>query len=102
MKFAMAAAVFPMRFLHRLADPAQVDFLVRGALGLPGKRYPFSMSYDRIGAAEIVLGRSTKSESRLRRSAIIYAALCRSLKRNGFHVIADAIDVLTDLTRTVS
>ena len=38
----------------------KIDFLVRGALGLPGKRYPFSTSYDRIGAAEIILAEARR------------------------------------------
>src|SRR5580658_6020744 len=53
------------RFLHADFSTASLvfhkaDFLVRGALGLPGKSYPFSMSYDRIGAAEIVLAEARR------------------------------------------
>ena len=33
----------------------KLDFLVRGALGLSGNCYPFSMSYDRIGAEQTIL-----------------------------------------------
>ncbi len=76
----------------------KVDFLVRGALGLPGKRYPFSTSYDRIGAAEIILTEAQRIKADfvvLPSFMLHYAA---PLKRSGFRVIADAIDVLTDLT----
>jgi len=76
----------------------KVDFLVRGALGLPGKRYPFSTSYDRIGAAEIVLAeaRRVRADFVILPSFMLHYAA--PLKSNGFRVIADAIDVLTDLT----
>ncbi len=76
----------------------KVDFLVRGALGLPSKRYPFSTSYDRIGAAEIVLAEAQRVKADfvvLPSFMLHYAA---PLKSNGFRVIADAIDVLTELT----
>jgi glycosyltransferase involved in cell wall biosynthesis len=76
----------------------KVDFLLRGALGLPGKRYPFSMSYDRIGAAEIILAEARRVEADfviLPSFMLHYAA---PLKNSGFGVIADAIDVLTELT----
>lgn len=76
----------------------KVDFLVRGALGLPGRRYPFSTSYDRIGAAEIILAEARRVEADfvvLPSFMLHYAA---SLKRNGVRVVADAIDVLTELT----
>ena len=76
----------------------KADFLFHGALGLPAKRYPFSMSYDRIGAGQIILAEA----QRLRADFVVlpsfmlhYAAV---LKRQGFRVIADAIDVLTELT----
>lgn len=76
----------------------KVDFLVRGALGIPGKCYPFSTSYDRIGAAEVILAeaRRVKADFVILPSFLLhYAAL---LKSGGFRVIADAIDVLTALT----
>jgi len=76
----------------------KADFLVRGALGLPGKRYPFSMSYDRIGGAEIVLSeaRRVKADFVILPSFMLHYAA--PLKSGGFRVIADAIDVLTELT----
>lgn len=76
----------------------KVDFLVRGAFGLPGKRYPFSTSYDRIGAAEIVLAeaRRVKADFVVLPSFMLHYAA--PLKSSGFRVIADAIDVLTELT----
>jgi glycosyltransferase involved in cell wall biosynthesis len=76
----------------------KADFLLRGALGLPGKRYPFSMSYDRIGAAEIVLAEARRVQADfviLPSFMLHYAA---ALKRSKFRVIADAIDVLTQLS----
>ena len=76
----------------------KVDFFVRGALGIPGMRYPFSTSYDRIGAAEIILAeaRRVKADFVILPSFMLhYAAL---LKSSECRVIADAIDVLTELT----
>jgi glycosyltransferase involved in cell wall biosynthesis len=76
----------------------KADFLARGALGLPGNRYPFSMSYDRIGAAEIVLAEARRVQADfviLPSFMLHYAAV---LKRSKFRVIADAIDVLTELS----
>jgi glycosyltransferase involved in cell wall biosynthesis len=76
----------------------KIDFLVRGALGLPGSSYPFSMSYDRIGAEEIILAEAKRIEADfvvLPSFMLHYAA---RLAKDGFRVIADAIDVLTDLT----
>lgn len=76
----------------------KIDFLVRGGLGLPGKRYPFSTSYDRIGAAEIILveARRMKADFVVLPSFMLHYAA--PLKSSGFRVIADAIDVLTELT----
>jgi glycosyltransferase involved in cell wall biosynthesis len=76
----------------------KIDFLVRGALGLPGKRYPFSTSYDRIGASKIILAEAQRVQADfviLPSFMVHYADL---LKSSGFCVIADAIDVLTELT----
>ena len=76
----------------------KADFLVRGALGIPGSSYPFSMSYDRIGAGEIVLAeaRRVKADFVVLPSFMLHYAA--KLAHHGFRVIADAIDVLTDLT----
>jgi len=76
----------------------KADFLLRGMLGLPGKRYPFSMSYDRIGAAAIVLAEARRVQADfvvLPGFMLHYAA---ELRANGFRVIADAIDVLSELS----
>ncbi len=76
----------------------KLDFLVRGALGRPAKRYPFSTSYDHIGASEIILAeaRRVRADFVILPSFMVHYA--RLLKRSGFRVIADAIDVLSELT----
>src|ERR1700722_12943245 len=76
----------------------KIDFLLRGALGIPGRRYPFSTSYDCIGAAEIILAeaRRVRADFVVIPSFMLHYAA--PLRRNGFRVIADAIDVLTELT----
>ena len=76
----------------------KADFFVRGALGLPGRRYPFSMSYDRIGAAEIILAEARRVHADFVILPSFMVHYARLLKRAGFRVIADAIDVLTELT----
>lgn len=76
----------------------KIDFLLYGALGFSSKRYPFSTSYDHIGAQQIILAEARRVGADfvvLPSFLVHYAAL---LKRNGFQVIADAIDVLTNLT----
>lgn len=76
----------------------KIDFLVRGTLGLPGKRYPFSMSYDRIGASEIVLAeaRRVKADFVVLPSTLMHYT--DGLRTQEFGVIVDAADVLTNVT----
>jgi glycosyltransferase involved in cell wall biosynthesis len=78
----------------------KVDFLVRGGLGIPGKRYPFSMSYDRIGAAEIILAEAhrVKADFVALPSMLMHYAVI--LRAQGFGVIIDAADVLTNVTKS--
>jgi len=76
----------------------KVDFLLRGALGLPGQRYPFSTSYDRIGAAEIILAEARRVQVDFVILPSFMLHYVAPLRRNGFRVIADAIDVLSELT----
>jgi glycosyltransferase involved in cell wall biosynthesis len=91
------------RFPHSdFSTPAlighKIDFLVRGAFGLPSKRYPFSTSYDVIGAADIIVAeaRRIRADFVILPSFMVHYAT--RLKKAGFRVIADAIDVLTELT----
>jgi glycosyltransferase involved in cell wall biosynthesis len=76
----------------------KVDFLVRGALGLAGKRYPFSTSYDRINAPEIILAeaRRVQADFVILPSMLMHYTV--GLRTQGFGVIIDASDVLTNLT----
>lgn len=91
------------RFLHADFSTASLvlhkaDFLVRGALGLPGKCYPFSMSYDRIGAAEIIGAEARRVNAdfvALPSTLMHYTSLLRA---QGFGVIIDAADILTNIT----
>jgi glycosyltransferase involved in cell wall biosynthesis len=76
----------------------KLDFLFRGRLGLPGKRYPFSMSYDRIGAEAIVLTEAKRVAADFVVLPSFMLHYTSALTRAGFNVIADAIDVLTELT----
>ncbi len=76
----------------------KVDFLLHGALGTPGHRYPFSTSYDRIGAAEIILTEARRMQADFVIIPSFMLHYAAPLRRHGFRVIADAIDVLTELT----
>jgi glycosyltransferase involved in cell wall biosynthesis len=76
----------------------KADFLVRGALGLPGKRYPFSMSYDRIGAAEIILTEARRVQADFVVLPSMFMHYTAALRQQGFRVIIDAADVLTNLS----
>jgi glycosyltransferase involved in cell wall biosynthesis len=76
----------------------KLDFLVRGALGLPGKRYPFSTSYDRIGAAEIIADEARRVEADFVVLPTILMHYTTGLRARGFGVIIDAADVLTSVT----
>ena len=76
----------------------KADFLVRGALGLPGKRYPFSMSYDRIGAAEIILAEARRVQADFVVLPSMFMHYTAALRQQGFRVIIDAADVLSNLS----
>ena len=76
----------------------KLDFLFRGALGIPGKRYPFSMSYDRVGAEQIILAEAGRVRADFVVLASMFMHYTRTLRRAGFEVIIDAADVLTDLS----
>ena len=76
----------------------KADFLLRGALGLPGKHYPFSMSYDRIGAAQIVLAEARRVEADFVVLPSMFMHYTAALGQQGFRVIIDAADVLTNLS----
>jgi glycosyltransferase involved in cell wall biosynthesis len=76
----------------------KTDFLVRGALGLPGKRYPFSMSYDRIGASEIILAEARRVQAEFVVLPSMFMHYAPALRRLGFCVIIDAADVLSKLS----
>jgi len=91
------------RFLHSDFSTAslvghKVDFLVRGALGLPGKRYPFSMSYDRIGAEAIILAEARRVNADFVVLPSMLMHYTTKLHQQGFRVIIDAADVLTNLS----
>src|SRR5208282_5001819 len=76
----------------------KADFLVRGALGLPGKRYPFSTSYDYINAPEIILAEARRVQADFVSLPSMLMHYTVGLRRQGFGVIIDAADVLTNVT----
>lgn len=91
------------RFSHANFSTASLvlhkaDFLLRGALGWAGKRYPFSMSYDRIGAEKIVLAEARKIKADFVILPSMFMHYTTALREQGFQVIIDAADVLTNLS----
>ena len=76
----------------------KADFLLRGALGWAGKRYPFSMSYDRIGAEKIVLAEAQRVRADFVVLPSMFMHYATELRQQGFQVIIDAADVLTNLS----
>jgi glycosyltransferase involved in cell wall biosynthesis len=65
---------------------------------LPGKRYPFSLSYDRIGADEAVLAEARRVEADFVILPSIFLHYADPLRKHGFSVIIDAPDVLSHLS----
>ena len=91
------------RFPHAAFSTAslishKLDFLARGALGIPGKRYPFSMSYDRIGAGQIVVAEAQRIAPDYVILASLFMHYSAALRERGYKVIIDAADVLTNLS----
>jgi len=76
----------------------KLDFLLRGALGLPGKRYPFSMSYDRIGAEQAVLDEAQRVQADFVILSSMFMHYSAALRKQGFQVVLDAADVLSQLS----
>jgi glycosyltransferase involved in cell wall biosynthesis len=76
----------------------KADFLLRGALGIPGKRYPFSMSYDRIGAEEIILAEAQRVKAEFVILPSMFMHYTAELQPQRFRVIVDAADVLSMLS----
>jgi glycosyltransferase involved in cell wall biosynthesis len=76
----------------------KADFLVRGWLRLPGKRYPFSMSYDRIGAGSLILAEAQRARADFVVLPSMFLHYTTALRQCGMGVIIDAADVLTNLS----
>jgi len=76
----------------------KLDFLVRGALGLSGNCYPFSMSYDRIGAEQTILAAAQDLHADFAILPSMFMHYTPALRTHGVGVIIDAADVLTNLS----
>jgi glycosyltransferase involved in cell wall biosynthesis len=76
----------------------KADFLLRGALGMTGRRYPFSMSYDCMDAEELIAAEAEWVEADFVILPSIFMHYAIRLRALGFGVILDAPDVLTHLT----
>jgi glycosyltransferase involved in cell wall biosynthesis len=94
-----AGARRPQRtFTRRELLRHKTDFLVRGALRRPARHYPFSMRYDAVGGANLVAAEARAVQA----DVVVLPSFCLhwapGIRATGALVIADAIDVLTDLT----
>lgn len=76
----------------------KLDFLVRGALEIPGSYYPFSLSYDRIRAADRILAPASRLEVDFVALPSMFMHYTPKLRAHGYGVIIDAADVLTNLS----
>ena len=76
----------------------KMDFLLRGLVCRPAETYPFSILYDRIGARELILAEAERVQADFVVLPSFMVHYARTLTRRKFRVIADAIDVLTELT----
>jgi predicted dehydrogenase/glycosyltransferase involved in cell wall biosynthesis len=76
----------------------KLDFLMRGIAGLAGNTYPFSIPYDRIGAREIIRAEAERVQADFVVLPSFMVHYVQTLTQRKLRVIADAIDVLSDLT----
>jgi glycosyltransferase involved in cell wall biosynthesis len=81
--------------LHKL------DFFVRGALETKGRRYPFSMRYDAVGACRRILREAHRVNANIVILPSIFMHYADRLTAEGFRVIADAYDVLSEITASI-
>ena len=76
----------------------KTDFLLRGALSLPGKAYPFSMRYDAVGARDLIVREAARTRADVIVLPSIFLHYTPALCARGHKVIIDAADVLTDVS----
>ena len=81
--------------LHKL------DSLVRGALGIRARRYPFSMRYDAVGACRRILVEARRMHADIVILPSVFMHYTDRLAAEGFRVIADAYDVLSEITASL-
>ncbi len=95
----------PRREQHQFGNLSlalhKLDFLLRGALRIKGRRYPFSMRYDAVEAC----GRIVAEAHSVRADIVIIPPMfmhyADRLATEGFLVIADAYDVLSEVTASL-
>jgi len=76
----------------------KLDFLIRGWVGIPGRAYPFSMRYDAVGACEAIVAEAKRVRADVVIFPSIFSHYAPALESGGFRVIADAYDVLSEIT----
>jgi glycosyltransferase involved in cell wall biosynthesis len=92
---------FPLsRFAMSSIALRKLDFLARGAMEVPGKRYPFSLSYDHIGADRTVLDEARRMKADFVILPPILLHYADPLRKHGFSIIIDAPDIVSRLSRS--
>ena len=75
----------------------KIDFLVRGGLGRPSHRYPYSMRWDAVEAEKLILAHARAVKASFVLLPTFMAHYAPRLRRDGFTVIGDAADVLSEV-----
>ncbi len=79
----------------------KMDFFIRGAMGIPGKRYPFSMRYDAVAADRSILAEGKRVGADVVLPPPQFVHYADLLIGEGMKVIADAYDVLSEITSSL-
>jgi glycosyltransferase involved in cell wall biosynthesis len=94
-----AGSPFPYSaFSARARVGHRLRFVMEGAARRRGRRYPFSLIYDEVGAEALIRDTARRIEPDFVVLPIWFAHYAPGLVADGFRVIVDAYDVLTDQT----
>ncbi len=81
---------------------SKIDFMANGALGRASSTYPFSMRYDAVAG----LRKTVEEVRRISADFVVLPSVlvhwAPAIRAAGAQVIADAADVLTDVTRRIA
>lgn len=89
-------------FTRREQLSAKLGFMGNGILGRPANSYPFSMRYDAVGGMQLAVEEAKRVRADFVIIPSIFLHWAPALRATGAQVIADAADVLSDVTRRVA